>query len=47
MERLNISVEAEGSKAINLTVDVDSGNFADGAAKEALKDAENYLRILK
>jgi hypothetical protein len=58
VEKLNISVEAEGIKPLNLTVDVDFAlsqqendidlkKLVDEAAKEALKASENYLRNLK
>jgi hypothetical protein len=58
VKRLNVSVEAEGSKTLNLSIDVDlalssqvkgvdAKNLADEAVKEALRAAENYLRTLK
>ena len=58
VETLNISVEADGTKPVNLTVEIDlvlsskMKNFdADALAKEAVKEAlnasENYLRKLK
>ncbi|MEM3536610.1 MAG: DUF3194 domain-containing protein [Candidatus Bathyarchaeia archaeon] len=58
VETLNISVEAEGSKPVNLTVDIDitlsplMKNFdvqklVDEAVKEAFAAAEKYLRELK
>lgn len=58
VERLNVSVEAEGSKPLNLSIDVDlalaaeqkgieSQSLADEAVKAAFKAAENYLRTLK
>jgi len=58
VERLNVSVEAEGAKPLNLSIDVDlalssqvkgvdAKNLADEAVKEALRAAENYLRTLK
>lgn len=58
LEKLDISVEAEGAKPLNLVVEVDlilspqmkdfdSKKLADEAAKEALKASENYLRNLK
>jgi hypothetical protein len=58
VERLDISVEAEGAKPINLTVevdlslspqakDVDADALADEAVKEALRASEKYLRKLK
>jgi hypothetical protein len=57
VERLDVSVEADGAKPVNLTVevdlvlspqveDVDLGKLVDEAAKEALKISENYLRKL-
>jgi FKBP-type peptidyl-prolyl cis-trans isomerase (trigger factor) len=58
IEKLNVSVEAEGSKPINLSIDVDLElapqvkdadvkALADEAAKAALRASENYLRMLK
>jgi len=58
VERMNISVEAEGSKPINLIVEVDlalssqtSGSnpqtLSAEAVEEALKAGEKYLRKLK
>ena len=58
VETLNISVEADGTKPVNLTVEIDlvlspkMENFdadalAKEAVKEALKESENYLRKLK
>ena len=58
VEKINISVEAEGTKPLNLTVDmdlalaqqekdVDLKKLVDEAVKEALKASENYLRNLK
>ena len=58
VEKLDISVEAEGPKPLNLTVDVDLAlsqqgkdidlkKLVDEAVKEALKASENYLRKLK
>lgn len=58
IEKLNVSVEAEGSKPINLSIDVDLElapqvkdadvkTLADEAAKAALRASENYLRTLK
>jgi DNA-binding protein YbaB len=55
VEKLNISVEANGSKPVNLTVEIDMAlapqlkDFAVDrlvreAVKEALKASENYLR---
>jgi hypothetical protein len=57
IERLNISVEANGAKPVNLTVEIDmalspqmkdfdSGKLVGEAVKEALKASENYLRKL-
>ncbi len=58
VERLDISVEAEGAKPLNLTVEVelalspqaeniDADALADEAVKEALEASEKYLRKLK
>ena len=58
MENLNISVEAEGTKPVNITVEIDlelspkMKNFnadmlVNEAVKEAFKASENYLRNLK
>jgi len=58
VERLNISVEAEGERPLSLTVDVDvalSPSLKDydvdqlvkEAVKEALKASDDYLRKLK
>lgn len=58
LEKLDISVEAEGIKPLNLTVDVDLQlaqqktklnlkELVDGAAKEAIKASEEFLRKLK
>ncbi len=58
VEKLNISVEADGTKPVNVTVEIDlelspkMKNFdADKLVNEALKEAhkisENYLRKLK
>ena len=57
VEKLNITVEADGAKPLNLTVEIDLGlspqtkNFdadtlANEAVKEALKASEIYLRKL-
>lgn len=57
VERLNISVEADGAKPVNLTVEIDIAlssqmkdfnleKLANEAVKEALKASENYLRKL-
>ena len=58
VEKLNVIVEAEGSKPINLTIEVDLAlaphvkdvnvkTLADEAAKTALIAGENYLSSLK
>ena len=58
VERMNISVEAEGAKPINLIVEIDlalSSQTSDSnpqtlsaeAVEEALKAGEKYLRKLK
>jgi len=58
IETLNISIEAEGTKPLNLTVDVDialsplmkdfdTQRLAHEAIKEAFVSAEKYLRELK
>ncbi len=58
VEKLNISVEAEGEKPVTLTVDIDvalspqienidAKKLADEAVKEAFKSIENHLRKLK
>ncbi len=58
LERLNVIVEAEGTKPLNLTIEVnlelatqtkgvDAKGVANEAAKQALTAAENYLRNLK
>ena len=58
VERMNISVEAEGAKPVNLIVEVDlalSSQTSDSnpqilsaeAVEEALKAGEKYLRQLK
>jgi post-segregation antitoxin (ccd killing protein) len=58
VETLNISVEADGTKPVNLTVEIDLAlspkmkdfdvdALAKEAVKEALKASENYLRKLK
>lgn len=57
VEKLSISIEAEGEKPVTLTVDIDvalspqTKNFdaqklVDEAVKEAFKSVENYLRKL-
>jgi hypothetical protein len=58
VEKLNVIVEAEGSKPLNLSIDVDlalvpqvkgidAKTLVDEAAKAALIASENYLRTLK
>ncbi len=58
VERLNVCVEAEGSKPLDLLVDVDLAlstrvrniddkKLADEAAKTGLRAAENCLKTLK
>ena len=58
LETLNVTVEAEGSKPLNLSIEIDlqltakakdagAKGLADEAAKQALKAAENYLRKLR
>jgi hypothetical protein len=58
VETLNISVEADGTKPVKLTVEMDlalsskmknfdAATLAKEAVKEALKASENYLRQLK
>ena len=58
VEKLNISVEAEGEKPLDITVAVEAAlspqakdvaltKLVDDAAKEALKAGEDYLRTLK
>jgi hypothetical protein len=57
VEKLNISVEADGAKPVNLTVEIDAAlspqmkdfdldTFVGEAVKEALNASENYLRKL-
>jgi hypothetical protein len=57
VERLNISVEVDGTKPVNLTVEIDIvlspqmktlnlDKLVDEAVKEALKVSEKYLRQL-
>ncbi|MCW4045114.1 MAG: DUF3194 domain-containing protein [Candidatus Bathyarchaeota archaeon] len=57
VEKLNISVEADGAKPVNLTIEVDLllspqaknadvDKLAGEAAREALKVSEEYLRKL-
>jgi post-segregation antitoxin (ccd killing protein) len=58
IDRLDISVEAEGSKPVNVTVEinltltaeakgVDAQALVEEATEEAHKASENYLRKLK
>ena len=58
VEKLNISVEAEGTKPVNITVEIDlelspkmknldADTLVNEAIKEAFKASENYLRKLK
>ena len=58
VEKLNISVEAEGAKPLDITIDIEAAlslqtksvalnKLVDDAAKEALKAGEDYLRTLK
>lgn len=58
VERLDVTVEAEGSKPLNLSIDVDLSlstrtkeieleSLAKEATRAALKAAENFLRQLK
>jgi len=58
LETLNVTVEAEGSRPLNLSIEVDlqltakakdteAKDLAGEAAKQALNAAENYLRKLK
>jgi hypothetical protein len=58
LESLYVTVEAEGSKPLNLSVEVDlqltaetndveTKSLADEAAKQAMSAAENYLRKLR
>jgi hypothetical protein len=58
VENLNIGVEADGTKPVNLTVEIDlalspemknfdAATLAKEAIREALKASENYLRKLK
>lgn len=57
LEKLNIIVEADGTKPLNLTVEVnlallpkmkrfDVSTLAENATKEAFRASENYLRKL-
>lgn len=58
VEKLNISVEVEGTKPVNVTVEVDlalspkmkdfdANSLANTAVKKALEASETYLRKLK
>ena len=58
VEKLNVSVEAEGTKPVNVTVEIDltlspkmkdfdADKLVNEAVKEALEASENYLRKLK
>ena len=58
LERLDVTVEAEGSKPLNLSIDVDLSlstrtkeieprSLAEEATRAALKAAETFLRKLK
>ena len=58
VENLNISVEAEGTKPVNVTVEIDLAlspkmkdfdvdKLVNEAVKEAIEASENYLRKLK
>jgi post-segregation antitoxin (ccd killing protein) len=58
VEKLNISVEADGTKPVNVTVEIDLAlspkmrdfdvdTLVNEAVKEAHKASENYLRKLK
>jgi hypothetical protein len=58
LDRLNISVEAEGTKPVNVTVEIelaltpeamgiDAKTLVKEATAEAHKASENYLRTLK
>jgi hypothetical protein len=58
VEKLNISVEANGTKPVTVTVEIDlalspkmknfdADTLAKEAGKEALRASENYLRQLK
>ena len=57
VEKLNISVEADGTKPVNVTVEIDlalspkikdfdADKLVNEAVKEAHKTSENYLRNL-
>ena len=58
VEKLNISVEVEGTKPVNVTVEVDlalspemkdfdANALVNDAVKKALEASESYLRKLK
>jgi hypothetical protein len=58
VEKLNISVEADGTKPVNVTVEIDlavspkmkdfdADTLVNEAVKEAIRASENYLRKLK
>jgi len=58
VDKLNITVEVEGAKPVNVTVEVDlslspkmksfdAEALANSAVKKALEASENYLRKLK
>ena len=58
VERLNISVEVEGEKPVNITVEIDlalspkkkdfdAETLVNEAVREALTASESYLRTLK
>jgi hypothetical protein len=58
VEKLDISVEAEGTRPLNITVEIDlalspktknldADTLVNEAVKEAFKAIENYLRKLK
>jgi len=58
VEKLNISVEADGTKPVNITVEIDLAlspkmkdfdvdTLVNEAVKEAHKTSENYLRKLR
>jgi hypothetical protein len=58
VEKLNISVEADGAKPVNVTVEIDlalspkikdfdAETLVNEAVKEAYKASESYLRKLK
>ena len=58
VEKLDIIVEADGTKPVNITVEIDlvlspemkgldAGTLVNDAVKEAMKASETYLRKLK